>query len=251
VYAGISKKLSDLLINSPSIEKHNVVEVATPAAPKAALTPNSIYTFSQGGGAYGAGRNFSGEWSQKGVSGNKFGAFGCGLTDMAGIYSTLSPYEISPWGMLEFAKAHTSYYPTGSAGAIEWGQMQDALSQLGIKSSFFQDTGNIADFRNMIATNKVATVLIAGDTNLFHTKGHYINIWLYNPADDTVFLGDPGNFENNRTRVALSDVYKVIKGGSAYQSLAVSGYDESANTTKANGIEENWIRPDYLVDYVD
>ena len=52
-----------------------------------------VYTFLQGPRAYREKWPWSGDWCERLVQGNSFGAFGCGLCCMANIYSTLSGYE--------------------------------------------------------------------------------------------------------------------------------------------------------------
>ena len=67
------------------------------------LEESEVYTFLQGPKSWSKGVAWSGEWCFFGVKGNSFGNFGCGLCCMANIYDTLSPYEVSPWDMCEYA----------------------------------------------------------------------------------------------------------------------------------------------------
>ena len=73
-----------------------------------------------------------------------------------------------------------------------------------------------------------------------------MNIWLYQEEDDTVFLAEPGNPENNRSRIPLRYIYDALKTVSRFQYLAVEGYLEEDNQWKAHGIDENWNRPSEL-----
>ena len=73
------------------------------------LKEEEIYTFLQGPRAWSEKIPWSGEWCMNGVNGNPFGGFGCGLCCLANIYDTLSPYEVSPWNMCEYAMVVSEY----------------------------------------------------------------------------------------------------------------------------------------------
>ena len=70
-----------------------------------------------------------------------------------------------------------------------------------------------------------------------------MNIWLYRAEDGTVFLAEPGNPDNNRTRIPLRYIYDALKSISRFQYLLVESYVEEDNQWKGDGIQEMWKRP--------
>ncbi len=91
------------------------------------LEDEEVYSFLQGPKSWKARRPWSGSWCRFRVEGNPFGGFGCGLCCMANIYNTLSPYEVSPLDMYDYARAVSNYSPSGAVGAIDWRDMRDSL----------------------------------------------------------------------------------------------------------------------------
>ena len=208
-----------------------------------------VHTFLQGPKSWSEGIPWSGEWCQFSVEGNPFGGFGCGLCCMANIYNTLSPYEVSPWDMFEYAVSSSSYAPDGRYGAIDWKEMRHVLRKCGVRCKLYRKPETYEMFQEQMKTLKSAVVLITSaedDTYWQNTPGHYVNIWLYQEEDDTVFLAEPGNPENNRSRIPLRYIYDALKTVSRFQYLAVEGYLEEDNQWKAHGIDENWNRPSEL-----
>lgn len=207
-----------------------------------------IYTFLQGPRSWGEGLAWSGEWCTFSVEGNPFGGFGCGLCCLANVYNTLSPYEVSPLDTYEYAKTVTDYTPTGEAGAIDWEYMQGTLESCGFTGDLYCKPDSYEEFKEQIQETETAIVLISSnddDTYWQDTPGHYLNIWLYQEDDETVFLSEPGNPDNNRQRIPLRYVYDALKTASRYQYLTVDGYSEDQNQWKADGINESWNRPVY------
>ncbi len=205
-----------------------------------------VYTFLQGPRSWEERVAWSGEWCFFGVKGNSFGNFGCGLCCMANIYDTLSPYEVSPWGMCEYAMSVSGYAPKKKVGAIDWGNMKEVLKKCGIACDVYYKPDTYEMFQQQMAEAKSAVVLVCSandDTYWKDTSGHYVNIWLYNKEDDTVFLAEPGSPTNNRTRIPLRYVYDALKTTSKFQYLLVDEYQEENNQWKADGIDENWNRP--------
>lgn len=205
-----------------------------------------IYTFLQGPRSWGENIPWSGEWAAFNIEGNPFGGFGCGLCCLANIYDTLSPYEVSPWDMCEYAMSVTDYAPTGEAGAIDWVYMKEALECCGFTCGLYRKPDTYEEFQEQMEEMKSSIVLISSsedDTYWQDTPGHYVNIWMYQTEDDTVFLSEPGNPENNRSRIPLRYIYDALKTVSKYQYLAVDDYWEERNQWKADGIDEVWNRP--------
>ncbi len=205
-----------------------------------------IYSFLQGPGSWGERRSWSGEWCEFEIDGNRFGGFGCGLCCMTNVYDTLSPYEVSPWDMFENARVASDYSPGGEYGAIDWQEMRCTLDVCGISGELHKKPPTFEEFRAQVRGALTAIVLVSNgneDTYWPNTKGHYVNIWLYE-RDDTIFLAEPGNPGRNRTRIPLRHIYDSLKIGSSYQYLLVTGYSEEENRWRASGISENWCRPE-------
>ncbi len=205
-----------------------------------------IYSFLQGPGSWGERRSWSGEWCEFEIDGNRFGGFGCGLCCMTNVYDTLSPYEVSPWDMFENARVASDYSPGGEYGAIDWQEMRCTLDVCGISGELHKKPPTFEEFRAQVRGALTAIVLVSNgneDTYWPNTKGHYVNIWLYE-RDDTIFLAEPGNPGRNRTRIPLRHIYDSLKMGSSYQYLLVTGYSEEENRWRVSGISENWCRPE-------
>lgn len=210
------------------------------------LEESEIYSFLQGPRSWEKGIPWSGEWCYFGANGYYFGNFGCGLCCLANIYDTLSPYEVSPWDMFEYARKHTDYSPSNSRGAIGWGEMQDVLGLCGISSELFVKPSSYEQFQEQMRDAKTAIVLVSSyedDTFWENTSGHYVNLWLYEEETDTVFLAEPGSYWNARKRIPLRYAYDALKTASKYQYLLVDGYEETENQWKQDGIDEVWNRP--------
>ena len=210
------------------------------------LEESDVYTFLQGPKSWSKGVAWSGEWCFFGVKGNSFGNFGCGLCCMANIYDTLSPYEVSPWDMCEYAMSVSGYAPKKKSGAIDWGNMKEVLKKCGCSCDVYYKPESYEVFQQQIAQAKSAVVLVSSaedDTYWKDTPGHYVNIWLYQEEDDSVFLAEPGSPTNNRARIPLRYVYDALKTTSKFQYLLVDKYQEENNQWKADGITESWNRP--------
>lgn len=235
LYAGTARWLGDSLNELDEME--NIQPVV--------IQEEMIHSFLQGPRSWGEGIPWSGEWCKFEVEGNPFGGFGCGLCCMANVYNTLSPYEVSPWDMFEHARISSDYTPGGEYGAIDWEEMRCTLRVCGVSSELHRKPGTYEEFQQQIRNAKSAIVLVSsGNDDSFWTStpGHYVNIWLYQ-EDGTVFLAEPGNPENNRSRIPLRYVYDALKTVSRFQYLLVKDYVHEDNRWRANGIDENWNRP--------
>lgn len=205
-----------------------------------------VYSFLQGPRSWEEGITWSGEWCYFNQRRNYFGNFGCGLCCMANIYDTMSPYEVSPWDMLELAKEIADYAPSEGNGAIGWKMMRKVLSYCGVKCVLLRKPSSYETFQKQMRYAKSAVILVCSsndDTYWEHTGGHYVNIWMYDEESDTVFVAEPGSPERNRSRISLRYVYDAQKTVSEYQYLLVEGYSEDVNEWKGDGIEESWNRP--------
>ena len=213
------------------------------------LQETGVYTFLQGPAAWNAKTDWSGEWCKKELGGQLFSVFGCGLCCLANIYSTLTPYECSPVDMFHYAVEQTDYAPSGSMGAIDWPYLKQTLQKTGITSVLAKKDKTYEQFQAKVSKAKtvIALVCSANDSTYWqNVNGHYVNLWLYNAADDTILLGDPGNPAHNRQRIPLSYVYNALKTSGSYQYLLITAVDEEANTWKHDGISDLWNAPSYL-----
>ncbi len=211
------------------------------------IEEEDIYSFLQGPRSWGEGITWSGEWATFQIDGNSFGGFGCGLCCLANIYDTLTMYEVSPWDMCEYAMSVTDYTPTGVMGAIDWVYMKRTLECCGFQCGLYRKPRSYKEFRNQIKEMKSAIVLVTSaedDAYWQNTPGHYVNIWMYRDEDETVFLAEPGNPQNNRSRVPLRYIYDALKTVSKFQYLTVENYKEQRNQWREDGIDEIWNQPE-------
>ena len=209
---------------------------------------DGVYTFLQGPVAWESKAHWSGIWCESELDGGLFSVFGCGLCDLAGIYSTLTPYECSPLDMYALARKVSDYSPGYDAGAIDWPYMVETLSKVGIGSKLRKKDRRYEAFQKAVAESLGAVILVSSDdddTYWEDTPGHYVNIWHYNPETDQVFLGDSGNPGHNRQWIPLRYLYDAMASNSAWQYMVVTSYDEEKNTWKYSGIHEKWTSPPY------
>ena len=212
------------------------------------LVETDIYTFLQGPKAWASKTDWSGTWNSVVLADQEFSVFGCGLCDLANIYSTLTPFDCSPLDMYYYAQEASGYRPVSGYGAIDWPYLKQTLAATGIRSRLRKKDKSYEKFREKIASSITAIVLVCSyddDTYWHDVEGHYVNIWLYNEEDDTVFLADSGNPDHNRQRIPLRDIYDALKSSSRYQYLIVTDVDEDANTWGHDGIDIRWRKPKY------
>ena len=212
------------------------------------LKETDIYTFLQGPKAWKSKTDWSGSWCDIELAGQKFSVFGCGLCDLANVYSTLTLYDCSPIDMFWYAQEVSGYAPVDGYGAIDWPYMKQTLQTTGISCRLKRKDKSFEQFRESIAGGITAIVNIssANDSTYWHeVYGHYVNIWMYSREDDTVFLADSGNPEHNRQRIPLLYIYDALKTSDRYQYLLVTKVDETANTWQHDGIDLRWRKPKY------
>ncbi len=212
------------------------------------LQETDVYTFLQGPRSWKTRVDWSGSWCKMILADQEFGAFGCGLCDLANIYGTLTPYDCSPIDMYYFAQEASGYKPVSGVGAIDWPDLKKTLKAVGISSSLKRKDKSYEKFRDAFAQGITAIVLVcsANDSTYWeNVSGHYVNIWLYDPTDETVLLADSGNPEHNRQRIPLRYVYDAMKTSSRYQYLLVTSVDPDGNTWKHDGIDIRWKKPRY------
>lgn len=210
---------------------------------------DEIYTFLQGPKAWEARREWSGEWCYQYLEGNYFGSFGCGMCCMANIYDTLADDKGSPLDAYKFARKYSGYLPTPQSGAIGWGDMKNCLRKMGMVCDLYYKPDSYEEFQNQMARCESMIVLVTSnedDTFWKHTSGHYVNIWLYDESDDTVFLAEPGSPTNNRKRIPLRYVYDALKTISQFQYIRVDEYNAKNDTWHPDGIVDNWTMSEIL-----
>ena len=229
---------------APQTEVQTEAETEDPVLVK----ERSIYAFSQGPVAWESKTPYSGEWCEFEMEGGRFSVFGCGLCDMANIYSSLTPYECSPVDMYRYAMKASDYSPDWGYGAIDWPFMGQTLRSLGFKVTFHKKNRSYEAFRAAYRSGLTAVVLVSSesdDTYWQDTPGHYVNPWLYDEKTDRIFLADSGNPKHNRSWVPLRYLYDALARDSSYQYMLVHSYDEEKNTWKYSGITEKWTTPWY------
>ena len=202
-------------------------------------------TFLQGPKGWKHKADWSGVWGNRAYDGRRFGGFGCGLCVMANLYTSFTPYQCSPIDMYDFAKENTFYE---GAAAIDWPPIQMALGKLGFTTDTGRKPKTYREFRDLIAESIGAMVVICSyydDSYWKSTPGHYVSILGYDPDDETIFLGDSGDLDHNRSWIPLRTVYKAIKKSNRLHYLRVLDYDESQDQWKHNRISGKWCKPEY------
>lgn len=235
--------------------ENTAVSVAQSEAPQETETPEpavqedpkeSIYTFLQGPKSWSRGLDWSGEWGEEYMDGGYFGAFGCGLCCIANIYSSLTPYQCSPLDAYRFAKKNTEY----SGGmAIEWGYLRRSMTAMGFDCHVERKPESYREFRRQMKDSLCSLVLVSShDSSVYwkDTPGHYVTIFLYDSAEEDVFLADSGNPEHNRSRVALRKIYRSLKTASNWQYILVEGYDRKEDGWKHKKTSGIWNIPEGL-----
>lgn len=212
------------------------------------LSETQVYSFMQGPVAWNGKSDWSGSWCEETMSGNRFSVFGCGLCDLANVYSTLTSYECSPIDMYYYAKEASSYSPSPGYGAIDWPEMVQTLDSLGFICEIRDKDETYEEFCESLegALGAIALVSSYVDNTFWEdTEGHYVNLWMFNPENEMVFLGDSGSPARNRSWIPLRTVYNALKTFGNHQYMLIHSYNESANTWKYSGIHEDWAPPDY------
>lgn len=137
------------------------------------------------------------------------------------MYSSLTPAECTPDEMYQWCKDYSDYY---GDGAISW-------EQVSFMARFFDFPGELvhtddyATFQADMASSRAMMILVSSyyENPLWsNLPGHYVTLWQYDPQTDTAFLTDSSRPNNNRTRVALSDVFMGLDVSDAYQYMKVA-----------------------------
>lgn len=183
-----------------------------------------IFSYVQGREEYYEDPTWCGPWAYIEKGGQGFYAFGCGICCLSNMVNTLSHPKNTPSEMLDMAKECTDYYPESGTGALSWEQLKTVCENYELTAQMREKPEDYEEFQYQINTADTAVVLICSynDDKLWsHTGGHYVNIWEYDPASDTVFVTDSSGLYN-RVRVALTDIYAALKTSSPSQYMTVS-----------------------------
>lgn len=235
----------------PETQAESETETETEAAAEPAfpdLQEEDIYTFMQGPKAWSTKVDWGGSWCDVELYDQNFSVFGCGLCCLANIYSTLTDCDCSPLDMFYYAREASAYKPVSYFGSIDWPEMKQTLATVGITAKLRKKDKTYEKFQETLKSGITATVLVASRYDSTYWKdveGHYVNIWLYDESDDTVFLADSGNPDHNRQRVPLRYLYDAMKLSGTYQYMLVTGVDKDGNTWGHDGVEIRWNVPDY------
>ena len=173
---------------------------------------------------YRPGDKWAGDWADIESGGQTFFTFGCGVCCLSNILSTLGDKVIEPDDVFRLVKTQTDYNPDSGVGAVSWGQLQTVCANAGLKTALKVKPNTLDEFRKDVADSATTLVLVCrenDDALWFYTKGHYVNLWEYDPENDTVFVTDPSGLFN-RNRVMIEDVYNALKTRSSSQYMTVA-----------------------------
>lgn len=189
----------------------------------AAWNENKIYSYVQVPEEYCHDSKWTGDWIEIESGGQKFFYFGCGVCCLSNVCSTFYGVALTPDIMFERARKHTDYDPDSGRGALSWKQLRTIYERYGCVTETKRKPDDYADFREDVKNSDTTMVLVCkynDDKLWFYTLGHYVNLWNYDPKDDTVFVTDSSGLFN-RQRVKLRDVYNALKTSSDAQYMCI------------------------------
>ena len=187
-------------------------------------TEKQIYSYVQVPQEYYHNKKWRGDWTDIEAGGQKFFFFGCGVCCLSNMISTLNGVDIKPDEMFALSKEQTNYNPDSGVGALSWKQLKSICEQAGLNADVRKKPDDIDTFRKDVADSDTTMVLVCkydDDALWFYTNGHYVNLWEYDPATDTVFITDSSGMFN-RKRVQMEDVYNALKTRSEAQYMTVN-----------------------------
>ena len=166
---------------------------------------------------------WSGDWSSIEAGGQEFFYFGCGICCLSNMYSTCKEEPRTPDLFFYDARDNTDYNPDSGVGALTWYQLKELTKSFASEVKVKKKPSDYSKFQQDIEKADTAVVLVCKDNDdklWWYTKGHYVNIWEYDPETDTVFVTDSSGLFN-RTRVNLQDIYNALKTASDAQYMTV------------------------------
>lgn len=184
---------------------------------------NTIYSYVQVPEEYCHDERWTGDWVDIESGGQKFFYFGCGVCCLSNVYSTFCRIPITPDIMFKWAKKYTDYNPDSGRGALSWRQLKQMYERFGCVTETKHKPDDYTDYREDVKNSDTTMVLVCkynDDKLWFYTMGHYVNLWNYDPKDETVFVTDSSGLFN-RKRVKLIDVYNALKTSSDAQYMCI------------------------------
>lgn len=190
------------------------------------ITEDRIYSYLQGNGSYDKGLEWAGPWCYIDAGGGKmFYSFGCGICCLSNMYCTLTGDTCTPDEMYQWAKDMTSYSPGPGGGAIDWPEIDELCQSFGFGGELCRKPEDYSVFQEQMASATTIMVLVSSDEDdaiWQNLPGHYVNLWLYDADEDTVFMSDSRGPATNRTRVSLRDVYNALLTSQEYQYYIIA-----------------------------
>ena len=193
-----------------------------------------IYSYLQVPFKYSHDPVWTGDWTYIEAGGQQFFYFGCGICCLSNMCSTFTRTPVPPDVMYERAREEIGYDPDSGVGALSWNQLKKMAKTFAEEVSVREKPGDYSRFREIIADSDTAVVLVCKDDDdklWSYTKGHYVNIWEYDPETDTVFVTDSSSMFN-RMRVQLEDIYNALKTASDAQYMTVNYKAEDAEASE-------------------
>ena len=193
-----------------------------------------IYSYLQVPLKYSHDPVWTGDWTYIEAGGQQFFYFGCGICCLSNMCSTFTGTAVPPDVMYEKAREEIGYDPDSGVGALSWNQLKKMTKTFAEEVSVREKPGDYSRFQEIIADSDTAIVLVCKDDDdklWSYTKGHYVNIWEYDPETDTVFVTDSSSMFN-RTRVQLEDIYNALKTASDAQYMTVNYETEDAEASE-------------------
>ena len=198
---------------------------------KETLTESHIFSYVQVKEPFYDNTLWTGKWADITAGGQKLMSFGCGLCCLSNILSTFSGEPFTPDQVYHLAKDKVRYNPDSGRGAIDWGQMTGILDLYGYPCEVLRKPRQYSDFQSKLAASDAVVVLVCKDNDdslWWYTNGHYVTLWEYDAATDTVFLTDSSGLYN-RARVPLQYIYDALKTSSMAQVMTVMNALPSRN----------------------
>ena len=203
-----------------AVSKHQAARLLR-AAYEESDAEKLIYSYVQVPEGYYDVEEWIGDWTHLEAGGQEFFYFGCGICCLSNMYSTFYQTPVTPDVMFELTKANTDYYPDSGKGAVSWTQLKQMCVLFEIPSEVKQKPYDYSAFQYDVMTADTTMVLVCKDNDdklWYYTKGHYVNLWEYDPVTDTVFVTDASGMFN-RARVNLRDIYNALKTASDAQYM--------------------------------
>ncbi|MDO4961734.1 MAG: hypothetical protein Q4E57_07790 [Eubacteriales bacterium] len=173
---------------------------------------------------YNGDPKWAGEWAHITAAGREFINFGCGICCLSNIYSTFQQKPVTPDLVYDWAKQYVAYDPDSGIGAMSWSQLKGMITRYGMTAETKHKPADYAQFQRDMYEADACIVLVCKDNDArlwWYTNGHYVNVWAYDYASDSLFLSDASGLFN-RARVPARWIYDALKTASDAQYLVVN-----------------------------